>query len=189
VLILIAMALKREYADIMRRSGFISKEIKDLSSAKTPDGKPQDLDKICNSETFRQACETRREWWKKALLSKRLGGWGFTYKEAENCIKNHYKATKGRKKLRSFWAFMKVSYQPPQKIKTKRAFTEAVILKSKIGRDMGQYGAKLRHARSPVLSGKCHLCQGNGSVQNIEGRQQTCPRCAGTGRSAHQRFL
>jgi hypothetical protein len=173
----------------MRRAGFLPFEIRELSRAKTPDGKNQNLDKICTSIPFEKALESRMAWWRHALAPKSEGGWNYTYKQGAECIKNHYKITRARKKGRTVFSFLRIEYHPPQKIQTKRAFTEAVIQKSKIARDMGQYSSKLRHARAPVLPGRCTLCRGVGELQNISGQRQTCPRCAGTGHMARKRYL
>ena len=162
-------------------------EIKELGRAKDSKGHGQNLDKICQSKTFEQALQSRMEWWRHAL-SPKPEGWGYTYKQGVECIKHHYAVKKGRKK-RDVFSFLKISYKPPQKIQTKRAFTEAVIAKSIIGRDLGKYGAKLRHGRAPVLPGRCSLCRGVGELQNISGQRQTCPRCGGTGRSGRPRYL
>ena len=181
------MSLKREYAEKMKRAGFLPFEVRQFAAGKKADGKSINFERICNSKPFEKALESRMEWWQKALSPQNMGGWGYTYKQAEQAIKHHYATTKGRKKSRNFWAFLKLEYRPPQKIQTKRAFTEAVIQKSKIARDMGTYSTKLRHKRSPVLPGRCSLCRGVGELQNISGQRQTCPRCGGTGRSGRPR--
>lgn len=172
----------------MRRSGFLPFEIRQMGQARDSKGRPQNLDKICTSKTFEQALLSRQEWWRRALSPKSDGGWNYTYKQGVAAIQHHYRATKAKHKPNIF-SFLKIEYRPPLKIQTKRAFAEAVIQKSKIVRDMGQYSSKLKHKRAPILSGRCTLCLGVGELQNLQGLRQTCPRCGGTGRSARPRYL
>lgn len=183
------MALKRANAKRMREAGFLTSEIKAFSAAKTPDGKPQDTDKICQSEPFKAMLESRREWWRNALGPKSEGGWGLTYAQGKKAIENHYKQTKRRKKERSIWSFLKIEYKPSQKIATKKQFTDAVIAKSQIVRDMGTYSRKLKLRKMQLPSKKCAICRGTGNLMGIDGRNNLCIRCHGTGLAARKRYF
>ena len=173
------MSLKRKYRNKMFEAGFLLFEVQELSSAVKPDGTPQDTNKICESAPFKDMLKERLDWWYKALSPKSEGGWGMTYKEARQTIKNHYASTPGRKKKRSIFDFLKLSYRPKEKIKSRKQFDTAVITKSKIVRDMGQYSKKLKLKGSPRML--CRLCKGTGRLTNIEGISQSCMLCQGTG--------
>lgn len=181
------MAIKKEIAERMKLL-FSKDEIKEFSQAKKPDGTPQDLDLVVNSIPFEEMIKSREEWWKKALSPKSLGGFGMTLEEAWSTIKNHYKMTRKRKKIRSIWDFLKIEYKPHQKLSKRHMFDQAVITKSKIVRDLGPYGKKLSLRHAPRINRRCGFCRGNGTVLNIYHQPQTCPRCGGSG-VERQRFI
>lgn len=183
------MALKRANAKKMREAGFLPFEIREFSQAKDPSGEPQDTDKICKSEPFKEMLGSRREWWRQALGPKSDGGWGLTYAQGKKAIENHYKQTKRRKKTRSIWDFLKTAYRPKGRIVTKRDFTDAVIAKSQIVRDMGPYGKSLKHKQMQLPSKKCSVCRGTGNLMGIDGRNNLCIRCGGTGLSARKKYF
>lgn len=184
------MGLRKEIAQRMRDAGFISRELKEFSEAKKPNGEPQDLDLIINSAPFEHMLESRRKWMENALKSKQLGGMGLTYRQATKIIEDYY-TVKGRRKqgVRSLWSFLKTSYRPKEKIQSRKKFQEAITKKSIIGKTMGKYGdrLKLKYAPKSMLK-KCHFCRGTGSVANLEGRQQMCLHCSGSG-VERQRFI
>jgi hypothetical protein len=183
------LPLKREYAKQLKDAGFLPFEIREFSHAASPSGEPQDLNKVCNSAPFFSMLESRREWWKTALAPKSEGGWGYTYEMGKKAIENHYKTTKRRKKKRSIFDFLKVEYRPKNKIRTKKAFSEAVINKSKIVRDMGPYSSRLKLKQMKIPASRCRYCRGTGRIMNIEGFSQTCIRCAGTGLAKRKRYM
>lgn len=181
------MALRKEVLERMKLL-FSKEEIKEFSQAKKPDGEPQDLNLVINSIPFEEMIKSREEWWKKALSPKALGGFGMTQEEGWEAIKNHYKMTRRRKKPRSIWDFLKIEYKPHQKLSKRHMFDQAVITKSKIVRDMGTYGKKLSLRHAPRGLRRCGRCRGTGTMVNIEGRQQTCLFCGGSG-VERQRFI
>jgi hypothetical protein len=178
------MGLRKEVAQRMRAAGFISRELKEFSSAKKPDGEPQDLDLIVNSAPFEHMLESRRKWMENALKAKPLGGLGLTYKQATQIIEDYY-TIKGKRKqgVRSLWSFLKTSYRPKEKIQTKKKFQEAITKKSIIGKTHGSgYGERLKIRYAPRNSTqKCSHCKGSGSLMNLERRRITCIYCNGTG--------
>jgi hypothetical protein len=178
------MALKKEFREQLVKAGFQKFEIAELNSAKTPDGKPQDLDKICNSHTFAEMLESRREWWRMILGPKSEGGKGMTYKQGQQALRNLHRTKKGKKHKISIWDWMKIAYKPKDKIQSKRAFTEAITKKSIITRALGTYGKQLK--KNPINTSKCSVCRGTGNQQNLEGRNQLCVKCGGTGLSARK---
>ena len=181
------MGLRKEIANQMKEAGFLPSEIRQLSEAKKPDGNPQDLDLITQSATFAHALQTRKEWWANALKPKSLGGSGLTYKEAKKVLEQFYVRKKGRKFKRDFWLFLKQSYRPRDKITSKKKFQAAITAKSLIGKTLGKYGERLKLRYNPRLR-RCSKCRGTGSMTNIEGRQQTCLFCGGSG-VERQRFV
>ena len=182
------MGLRKEFRDQMEKSGFISEEIKEFANGKTSDGKPMDVNTIALSKPFAEMLNSREEWWRKALSPKSLGGFGMTRESAIDAIKNHYKMSKGRKHKRSVFQFLRDSYKPKDKIVGKKKFSEAVINKSIISRDLGPYGKKLSLRHAPRAARKCEYCKGHGSVRNIYHQEQLCPRCGGSG-VERQRFI
>lgn len=183
------MGLRKEIAQRMRDAGFISRELKEFSEAKKPNGEPQDLDLIINSAPFEHMLESRRKWMENALKSKQLGGMGLTYRQATKIIEDYY-TVKGRRKqgVRSLWSFLKTSYRPKEKIQTKKKFQEAITKKSIIGKTLGKgYGERLKIRYNPRLR-RCGKCRGTGTMVNLEGRQQTCLFCGGSG-VERQRFI
>ena len=183
------MPLRKEIADQMKEAGFLPAEIRQLSEAVTPDGSPQDINLITQSATFAHALQTRRDWWASALKPKALGGSGMTYKEAKRALESFYVKKKGRTFKRDFWLFLKQSYRPKERIQSKRKFQEAITAKSLIGKILGKYGDKLKIRYAPRnATQKCHFCRGTGSLTNLEGRQQMCLHCSGSG-VERQRFI
>lgn len=180
-MLLLAMALKKEFREQLIKAGFQKFEIAELNSAKTPDGKPQDLDKICNSHTFADMLEARREWWKMILGPKSEGGKGMTYKQGQQALRNLHRIRKGRKTKIDIFSWLKLSYRPKNKIQTKRAFADAITRKAIISKTLGSYGKKLK--QTPINTSKCSNCRGTGNQTNLEGRTQTCIKCGGTGLS------
>lgn len=184
------MALRKETVKRMKEAGFLKSEIAALNDARKPDNSLQDTELIVQSATFEHALESRRKWWENALKPKTLGGSGMTYREAKKALENFY-IMKGRRKLsvHNFWSFLKLSYRPKEKIQTKRKFQEAITKKSVIGKTLGSYGErlKLKYAPKSMLK-KCHFCRGTGSMVNLEGRQQMCLHCSGSG-VERQRFI
>lgn len=178
------MALRKEFREQMIRAGFQKFEIDELSHSKTPDGKPQDLDKVCNSRTFAEMLEARREWWRKILGPKADGGLGLTYKQGQQALRNLHRTRKGRKNKIDIWDWLKLSYRPKDKIQSKRAFAEIITKKAIIAKTLGSYGKRLRQV--PLNTSRCSYCKGTGNQTNIEGRNQFCIKCGGTGLSARK---
>jgi hypothetical protein len=183
------MGLRKEFKIQMEKSGFLPQEIKEFASGHASDGSSMDMNKIAESKTFAEMLRSREEWWSKALSPKSLGGFGMTRESAIEAIKNHYKMSGRRKRARSVFQFLKDSYKPKERISSKKKFSEAVINKSIIVRDLGPYGKKLslRHAPKP-LNRRCNYCKGNGEVTNLYNVRQMCPRCGGSG-VERQRFI
>jgi hypothetical protein len=147
------------------------------------------MNKIALSKTFAEMLNSREQWWAKALSPKSLGGFGMTRETAIEAIKNHYKMSGKRHHKRSVFQFLKDSYKPKERIASKKKFSEAVINKSIIVRDLGPYGKKLSLRHSPrTVNRRCGYCRGNGSVRNIYHQNQLCPRCGGSG-VERQRFI
>jgi len=177
------MGLRRETVNMMKEAGFLKKEIDDLNNARTPSNEKQDLDLIINSKPFAHMVEMRRLWWSNALKPKALGGQGLTYKEALKSLESYYVMKGHRRKKRDLWGWLKISYRPKDKIQSKKKFQEAITIKSLIGKALGRgYGErlKLKYAPKSMLK-KCHFCRGTGSMTNLEGRQQLCLHCSGSG--------
>ena len=185
------MALRKEVAQRMRDAGFISRELKEFSEAKKPDGTPQDLNLIINSAPFEHMLESRRKWMENALKSKQLGGMGLTYRQATQIIEDYY-SEKGRRKkgVRSLWSFLKTSYRPKEKIQSRKKFQEAITKKSIIGKTLGPgYGEKLKIRYAPhSMTRRCSHCRGTGRLRNLYGNEQNCIYCNGTG-VERQRFM
>lgn len=182
------MGLKKEFRIQMEKSGFLPQEIKEFSNGKTSDGRPMDVNTIAQSKPFAEMLNSREEWWRKALSPKSLGGFGMTRESGIEAIKNHYKMSGRRTRVRSIWQFLRENYKPKDKILSKKKFQEAVINKSIIARDLGgAYGKKLSLRHAPRLR-RCGRCRGTGTMINIEGRQQTCLFCGGSG-VERQRFI
>jgi len=175
------MGLRKEFKIQMEKSGFLPQEIKEFASGHASDGSPMDMNKIAMSKTFAEMLNSREEWWRKALSPKSLGGFGMTREGAIQAIKNHYKMSGRRKHARSIFQFLKDSYKPKERISSKKKFSEAVINKSIIVRDLGPYGKKLSLRHAPRLNRRCNYCRGHGTVLNIYRQPQTCPRCGGSG--------
>jgi len=180
------VGLRKEVAQRMRDAGFTSKEIKEFASAKTPDGSPQDIDLIIQSNTFEHMLSSRRDWFENALKSKQLGGLGLTYKDATKLIDNFYVMKGKRKHKRDIWGWLKMSYRPKDKIQSKKKFQEAITFKSIVGKTLGKYGPKLKARYSPTR--RCSHCRGSGNLRNLYGQVQTCIYCNGTG-VERQRFI
>jgi hypothetical protein len=177
------MALKKDIADRMRDAGHTAKEIREFASAKKPDGSPQDLDLIVQSATFEHMLDSRRKWVERALSPKATGGMGLTYRQAMKIIDEYY-VMKGRRKHRkSIFDWLKISYRPKDKIKSKKKFQEAITAKSMIGKALGKgYGERLKIRYAPRnATRRCQTCHGTGTMINLENRRQTCWRCGGTG--------
>jgi len=184
------VGLRKEVADKMREAGFSSKELREFASAKTPDGSPQDIELIVQSETFEHMLSSRRDWFENALKSKKLGGLGLTYKEAIKLIDNFYVMRGRRKHKRDIWGWLKMSYRPKDKIQSKKKFQEAITFKSMVGKTLGKgYGDKLKIRYAPRnATQKCSHCKGSGTLRNLYGQNQTCIYCSGTGVQG-QRFI
>jgi ribosomal protein S27AE len=183
------MGLRKEFKIQMEKSGFIPDEIKEFANGKTSDNKPMDVNTIALSKPFAEMLLSREEWWRKALSPKSLGGFGMTRESAIEAIKNHYKMKGRRTRVRSIWQFLRENYKPKDKILSKKKFSEAVINKSIITRDLGPYGKKLSLRHAPkTLNRRCGYCRGQGSVLNIYSQRQLCPRCGGSG-IERQRFI
>jgi hypothetical protein len=172
------MGLKREYAEYLRNAGFIDLEIKQFGDAKASDGKAMDIDAIFRSKPFEAMVTSRKNWWRRALEPKSLGGMGLTRDEAYKAIEGYYKQkTKAR---HDFFQFLKAEYRPPNRIKGKAALNLALKSKSSITHSLlGKYSTPIRRTNK-----LCGMCGGNGKVDNLEHIAQVCPRCGGSGSTA-----
>lgn len=118
-------------------AGFLPSEIDKFDEAKTPDGKQQNL--AFDSAPFQKMIESRRKW----ILELKSAGWN--NRQVVEQIKRYYRLKSGR----SPFDFLKLEYQPPNKVTD---FVDAVKLKirSRVSRSMGKaYGRRIYPKKLP----------------------------------------
>jgi len=107
--------LNRKNVQILRKAGFLDEEINAFSSMVTPDGQPQDVNRLMETGPWRAMIAARTAYWQQERKAGRSAA-AITLK-----IRSYYRAFTKRRP----WDFIKREYHPPKKIKDFQAMARA----------------------------------------------------------------